>query len=218
MPVYLINSEHIGISEQFCDDQNVPYYQVWLYHFFVSLLNRNIVFSKPQKTSLAEECVYLYTFYPFSWCPKDTRAYHFRRPCPKWSFKRGRAKKKSIIIITYTSAVRDLSQILETISILDSVVIFLDPLRSFTKMAKVQMQTWLDFSAQHIFFNWKLFKDSIYYLPDITVDEKYCETVAVFTITKVNYSRVRNKHSRTLINFLTFFQGLRPYSGLHSIR
>ena len=32
------------------------------------------------------------------------------------------------------------------------------------------------------------------------------------------YSRVRNKHSRTLINFLTFFQGLRPYSGLHSIR
>ena len=138
LPVYLINSEHIGISEQFCDDQNVPYYQVWLYHFFVLLLNRNIVFSKPQKTSLAEECVYLYTFYPFSWCPKDTRAYHFRRPCPKWSFKRGRAKKKSIIIITYTSAVRDLSQILETISILDSVVIFLDPLRSFTKMAKVQ--------------------------------------------------------------------------------
>ena len=32
------------------------------------------------------------------------------------------------------------------------------------------------------------------------------------------YSRVRNKHSRTLINFLTFIQGLRPYSGLHSIR
>ena len=29
------------------------------------------------------------------------------------------------------------------------------------------------------------------------------------------YSRVRNKHSPTLINFLTFFQGLRPYSGLH---
>ena len=28
----------------------------------------------------------------------------------------------------------------------------------------------------------------------------------------------RNKHSRTLITFLTFFQGLRPYSGLHSIR
>ena len=34
----------------------------------------------------------------------------------------------------------------------------------------------------------------------------------------VEYSRVRNKHSRTLINFLTFIQGLRPYSGLHSIR
>ena len=32
------------------------------------------------------------------------------------------------------------------------------------------------------------------------------------------YSKVRNKHSRTLINFLTFIQGLRPYSGLHSIR
>ena len=29
------------------------------------------------------------------------------------------------------------------------------------------------------------------------------------------YSRVRNKHSPTLINFLTFFQGLRLYSGLH---
>ena len=29
------------------------------------------------------------------------------------------------------------------------------------------------------------------------------------------YSRVRNKCSPTLINFLTFFQGLRPYSGLH---
>ena len=31
----------------------------------------------------------------------------------------------------------------------------------------------------------------------------------------IRYSRVRNKHSPTLINFLTFFQGLRPYSGLH---
>ena len=29
------------------------------------------------------------------------------------------------------------------------------------------------------------------------------------------HSRVRNKHSPTLINFLTFFQGLWPYSGLH---
>ena len=62
-----------------------------------------------------------------------------------------RQGKKSIIIITYTSAVRDLSQILETISIPESVVILLDPLRSFTKMAKVQKQTWLDFSAQHYF-------------------------------------------------------------------
>ena len=26
--VYLINSEQIGISEQFCNDQKVPYYQV----------------------------------------------------------------------------------------------------------------------------------------------------------------------------------------------
>ena len=33
-----------------------------------------------------------------------------------------------------------------------------------------------------------------------------------------SYSRVRNKRSPTIINFLTFFQGLRPYSGLHSIR
>ena len=34
----------------------------------------------------------------------------------------------------------------------------------------------------------------------------------------VAYSRVRNKHSPTIIDFLFFFQGLRPYSGLHSIR
>ena len=27
-PVYLINSEQIGISEQFCDGQKVPYCQV----------------------------------------------------------------------------------------------------------------------------------------------------------------------------------------------
>ena len=31
------------------------------------------------------------------------------------------------------------------------------------------------------------------------------------------YSRVRNKRSPTIIKFLTFFQGLRPYSGLHSM-
>ena len=30
------------------------------------------------------------------------------------------------------------------------------------------------------------------------------------------YSRVRNKHTLMVINFLTFFQGLQPYSGLHS--
>ena len=34
----------------------------------------------------------------------------------------------------------------------------------------------------------------------------------------LDYSRVRNKRSPTIIKFLTFFQGLRPYSGLHSIR
>ena len=76
---------------------------------------------------------------------------------PKWSFERGRygasGQKKSIIIITYTSAVRDLSQILETISIPESVVILLDPLRSFTKMAKVQKQTWQDFPLKQIFFS-----------------------------------------------------------------
>ena len=31
----------------------------------------------------------------------------------------------------------------------------------------------------------------------------------------IYYSRVQNKHTPMLINFLTFFQGLRPYSGLH---
>ena len=29
------------------------------------------------------------------------------------------------------------------------------------------------------------------------------------------YSGVRNKHTPTLINFLSFFQGLQTYSGLH---
>ena len=43
--------------------------------------------------------------------------------------------------------------------------------------------------------------------------------ITISWITKIIiYSRVRNKHSRTLINFLTFIQGLWPYSGLHSIR
>ena len=37
----------------------------------------------------------------------------------------------------------------------------------------------------------------------------------IFYFSTQVYSRVRNKHSPTLINFLTFFQGLRPYSGLH---
>ena len=37
----------------------------------------------------------------------------------------------------------------------------------------------------------------------------------LFLWCKHNSSRVRNKHSPMLINFLTFFQGLRPYSGLH---
>jgi hypothetical protein len=32
MPVHLINIEQIGFSEQLCDYQKVPYYQVWLYH------------------------------------------------------------------------------------------------------------------------------------------------------------------------------------------
>ena len=31
MPVHLINSEQIGFSEQLCNDQKVPYCQVWLY-------------------------------------------------------------------------------------------------------------------------------------------------------------------------------------------
>ena len=47
----------------------------------------------------------------------------------------------------------------------------------------------------------------------------YTEFIAIifnkgFTV-QYQYSRVRNKHSPTIINFLTFFQGLRPYSRLH---
>ena len=44
----------------------------------------------------------------------------------------------------------------------------------------------------------------------------YTHTKVIYPSTikiKRGYSRVRNKHSRTLINFLTFMQGLRPYSG-----
>ena len=40
-------------------------------------------------------------------------------------------------------------------------------------------------------------------------------TLLDFTLFQKKYSWVRNKHSPTLINFLFFFQGLRPYSGLH---
>ena len=40
-------------------------------------------------------------------------------------------------------------------------------------------------------------------------------TRASCSVRTTAYSRVRNKHSSTLILFLTFFQGLRAYSGLH---
>ena len=36
MPVYLINSAQIGISEQLYDEQKVPYSQVWLYVLCIS--------------------------------------------------------------------------------------------------------------------------------------------------------------------------------------
>ena len=42
-----------------------------------------------------------------------------------------------------------------------------------------------------------------------------CLRLCQFKISWNPYSRVRNKHSLMLINFLTFFQGLWPYSGLH---
>ena len=31
MPVHLINSKQIGFSEQLCNEQKVPCFQVWLY-------------------------------------------------------------------------------------------------------------------------------------------------------------------------------------------
>ena len=61
----------------------------------------------------------------------------------------------------------------------------------------------------------------------LPVDDDYCHSMASlpfmsvlltrrFEIVKTeNYSRVRNKHTPMLINFLTFFQRLQPYSGLH---
>ena len=46
MPVHFINSEQIGSSEQLCDNQKVPYYQVWLYHFFVPIKDSANIFFK----------------------------------------------------------------------------------------------------------------------------------------------------------------------------
>ena len=37
----------------------------------------------------------------------------------------------------------------------------------------------------------------------------------IWDVLEKTYSRVQNKHTPMLINFLTFFQGLRPYDGLH---
>ena len=31
LPVYFINCEQPGVSEQFCNDHKVPYYHIWLY-------------------------------------------------------------------------------------------------------------------------------------------------------------------------------------------
>ena len=39
LPVYLMNSEQHGVSEQFCDEQKVPYLQVWLYFVLVQPCN-----------------------------------------------------------------------------------------------------------------------------------------------------------------------------------
>ena len=35
MPFHLMNSEQIAFSEQLCDDQKVPYHQVWLPACFI---------------------------------------------------------------------------------------------------------------------------------------------------------------------------------------
>ena len=56
-----------------------------------------------------------------------------------------------------------------------------------------------------------------YLIPGRGVSEKvsevgFCLGSGLFGSCNSDYSRVQNKHSRTLINFLTFFQGLRPYS------
>ena len=59
MPVCLINSEQIVISEQLCDDQKDPYYQVWLLHeninkvwklsYFTKCTNNSKSISQKQK-------------------------------------------------------------------------------------------------------------------------------------------------------------------------
>ena len=50
------------------------------------------------------------------------------------------------------------------------------------------------------------------------VRDGWVEHEVIKCVPKKKYSRVQNKRSPTIINFWTFFQGLWPYSGLHSIR
>ena len=54
-------------------------------------------------------------------------------------------------------------------------------------------------------------------LIDLTFSYFDRRAINYFGLYQSHYSRVRNKHSPMIIKFLTFFQGLRPYSRLHSI-
>ena len=44
----LTNSEQIAFSEQLCDNQKVPYYQVWPYH--PKIMSKNIIPKEMNKT------------------------------------------------------------------------------------------------------------------------------------------------------------------------
>ena len=70
-----------------------------------------------------------------------------------------------------------------------------------------------------IFILWISFQSSQIYLSPEKLRKcflfNFAKTLKFLNDEIYKYSRVRNKHSPTLINFLSFFQGLWSYSGLH---
>ena len=58
----LTNSEQIGFSEQLCDDQKVPYYQVWLYigHPLIGSSKKHAKTERPKWVEIISEGAFLF--------------------------------------------------------------------------------------------------------------------------------------------------------------